>query len=208
MSVQVKSWRALKVEDENHHKKEIDALLRAAEEDDAIKPGHHFDEVVHPAGAGSQPQTEIKQSMDRNDDAIFDELLAAVPGTKTATDIHTPFNSERTENPVQNIQDSTAEQSRTVSTPVIHSNIPKNQMQTDEFDEPDDLLVENIETERTLWQLCPIFCICKSRYSDGLTDCSCSCIQVFQMKRNSVLLQIRMRSGMHGRVRQALLNQA
>jgi S-DNA-T family DNA segregation ATPase FtsK/SpoIIIE len=141
-------WRALKVEDENHHKKEIDALLRAAEEDDAIKPGHHFDEVVHPA-AGVQSQTQTKESMDWNDDAIFDELLAAVPGTKTATDIHTPFNSERTENSVQNIQDSTAEQSRTVSTPVIHTNIPKNQMQTDEFDELDDLLVENIETERT-----------------------------------------------------------
>ncbi|MEK5745491.1 hypothetical protein VXE41_21750, partial [Acinetobacter variabilis] len=42
----------------------------------------------------NQNQPTPKQDLhglDWNDDEIFDELLAAVPNSKTATDVHTPF---------------------------------------------------------------------------------------------------------------------
>lgn len=35
------------------------------------------------------------QNINWDDDEIFDELLAAVPSAKTATDVHTPFKCMR-----------------------------------------------------------------------------------------------------------------
>jgi S-DNA-T family DNA segregation ATPase FtsK/SpoIIIE len=82
-------WRALQHDDASH-KQEIDALLRAA--DDAINPSSQY---VHAATEVSSVEQRSHQSpVDWNDDQIFDELLAAVPNSKTATDVHKPFIQE------------------------------------------------------------------------------------------------------------------
>ena len=84
-------WRALNSDDESRHKQDIDALLKAAEEQ-SYANAPHFQDVVH-AKAEIQPVSEQKKSsLDWDDDEIFDELLAAVPNAKTATDAHVPFN--------------------------------------------------------------------------------------------------------------------
>lgn len=81
-------WRALQRDDASH-KQEIDALLRAA--DDAPHAPAQYASTAHVATA---TQTSSHSNLDWNDDQIFDELLAAVPNSKTATDLHTPFTQE------------------------------------------------------------------------------------------------------------------
>ncbi|WP_109440174.1 DNA translocase FtsK [Acinetobacter haemolyticus] len=81
-------WRALQSDDANH-KQEIDALLRAAEDD--MNPAA---EMTSPLQTRPVVQQSHDQGLDWNDDQIFDELLAAVPNSKTATDVHTPFTQQ------------------------------------------------------------------------------------------------------------------
>ncbi|OEY96564.1 cell division protein FstK [Acinetobacter proteolyticus] len=78
-------WRALQRDDASH-KQEIDALLRAA--DDSANAAHSY------AAPAATAQKVNHSNLDWNDDQIFDELLAAVPNSKTATDLHTPFTQE------------------------------------------------------------------------------------------------------------------
>ncbi|USA55430.1 DNA translocase FtsK 4TM domain-containing protein [Acinetobacter sp. C32I] len=80
-------WRALQRDDASH-KQEIDALLRAA--DDSANAAHPY--AAPAAHVATQPSSH--RNLDWNDDQIFDELLAAVPNSKTATDLHTPFTQE------------------------------------------------------------------------------------------------------------------
>ncbi|RKG30189.1 DNA translocase FtsK [Acinetobacter tianfuensis] len=83
-------WRALSSDDDNRHKQDIDALLKAAEEKQP-QSAVHFQDVAQ-VKADIQPiQEQKKPSVDWDDDEIFDELLAAVPNGKTATDAHVPF---------------------------------------------------------------------------------------------------------------------
>ncbi|MCH7315497.1 DNA translocase FtsK [Acinetobacter sp. ANC 3882] len=81
-------WRALQRDDASH-KQEIDALLRAA--DDSANASAHY---APAAGTNLSTQQANTSNLDWNDDQIFDELLAAVPNSKTATDLHTPFTQE------------------------------------------------------------------------------------------------------------------
>ena len=87
-------WRALNTHNDHQHKQDIEALLKAAE-DETVIPKHDFGSVVqreHPADVQLEvPANKAKSSVDWDDDEIFDDLLAAVPSGKTATDIHTPF---------------------------------------------------------------------------------------------------------------------
>ncbi|NNP71202.1 DNA translocase FtsK [Acinetobacter sp. Ac_5812] len=83
-------WRALQRDDASH-KQEIDALLRAA--DDAPHAPAQYADVA------MATQKSNHSNLDWNDDQIFDELLAAVPNSKTATDLHTPFTHEPQANP-------------------------------------------------------------------------------------------------------------
>ncbi len=78
-------WRALQRDDVSH-KQEIDALLRAAD-DSSEQPSTHeqFQQTVYQAKQNQPSNTH--QGLDWNDDEIFDELLAAVPNSKTATDV-------------------------------------------------------------------------------------------------------------------------
>lgn len=92
-------WKALHHEDD--HKREIDELLKAAEDDlnpkatvQSINPSqfaqspstHHTDQTVQ--------QKTSSDPLDWNDDEVFDELLAVVPNDKPASDLHSPFNTQ------------------------------------------------------------------------------------------------------------------
>ena len=137
-------WRALHADENQNHNQDIDALLKAAEESGPHTPHDHFQAFVDEQPAATTPQTS-KQNLDWDDDEIFDELLAAVPGGKTATDVHTPFNSVNPEPAVVIPEEKmlTASASITVSPSLNHST-PKNSALDDEFDELDDLLVDDL----------------------------------------------------------------
>ncbi|WP_180043005.1 MULTISPECIES: DNA translocase FtsK [unclassified Acinetobacter] len=140
-------WRALHADENQNHNQDIDALLKAAEESGPHTPHDHFQAFVDEQPAATTPQTS-KQNLDWDDDEIFDELLAAVPGGKTATDVHTPFNSVNPEPAVVIPEEKmlTASASITVSPSLNHST-PKNSALDDEFDELDDLLVDNLPVD-------------------------------------------------------------
>ena len=137
-------WRALHADENQNHNQDIDALLKAAEESGPHTPHDHFQAFVDEQPAATTPQTS-KQNLDWDDDEIFDELLAAVPGGKSATDVHTPFNSVNPEPAVVIPEEKmlTASASITVSPSLNHST-PKNSALDDEFDELDDLLVDDL----------------------------------------------------------------
>ena len=85
-------WKAL--HQENDHKSDIDALLRAA--DDPKQHPHQLERLsstIH-----TQQNTPLSAQhahdehyIDWDDDQVFDELLAVVPEGKTATDMHSPY---------------------------------------------------------------------------------------------------------------------
>ncbi len=81
-------WRALQENTDHQHNQDIHALLRASEEPEPHLQSNPFDEV-RPASTASQ--ATAKSSLDWDDDQIFDELLAAVPQGKAASDLHSPF---------------------------------------------------------------------------------------------------------------------
>lgn len=82
-------WKALS-QDQDHNR-DIDALLRASEDQNENKYSDHLPHS-HAAEVISKPQMQRKSSLDWDDDQVFDELLSVVPNGQTATDIHTPFN--------------------------------------------------------------------------------------------------------------------
>nr|WP_314369444.1 DNA translocase FtsK 4TM domain-containing protein [uncultured Acinetobacter sp.] len=153
-------WRALQHDDASH-KQEIDALLRAA--DDAINPSSQY---VHAATEVSSVAQRPHQSpVDWNDDQIFDELLAAVPNSKTATDVHKPFIQEMrstAKNESDEIDfdiqlDSTEVQSVPQATAVQSHHMIKNMISDDKqsildegFDEFEDLLIEDKQQQSVL----------------------------------------------------------
>ncbi|CAD9194778.1 DNA translocase FtsK [Acinetobacter bohemicus] len=136
-------WRALNSDENQTHKQDIDALLRAAEESERHTPSEHFKAVVHDEPA-STVASDIKQNLDWDDDEIFDELLAAVPSGKTATDVHTPFNPVAVEPAPSITTEKIVLASSTIAaSPLLHST-PKNTALDDDFDELDDLLVDDL----------------------------------------------------------------
>lgn len=136
-------WRALNSDENQTHKQDIDALLRAAEESERHTPSEHFKAVVHDEPA-STVASDIKQNLDWDDDEIFDELLAAVPSGKTATDVHTPFNPVAVEPaPSMTTEKIVLASSTIAASPLLHST-PKNTVLDDDFDELDDLLVDDL----------------------------------------------------------------
>lgn len=140
-------WRALHSDDNQKHKQDIDALLKAAEESGPHTPHDHLQAFVHEQPVATTPQTS-KQNLDWDDDEIFDELLAAVPGGKTATDVHTPFNPVNPE-PAAVIHEEKMVAAASVNiaaSPQLNST-PKNTALDDEFDELDDLLVDDLPVD-------------------------------------------------------------
>ena len=133
-------WRALHSDPEQNHKQDIEDLLKAAEESTPQTPTEHLKHFVH-----EQPPTEVlthQHSVDWDDDQIFDELLAAVPNSKTATDIHTPFNPQSIEPVPTAVLEKVviAPAASIISTPLNHT-IQNNDL-ADELDQLEDLLVD------------------------------------------------------------------
>ena len=144
-------WRALHSSEDQRHKQDIDALLKAAEEELPQNPAEHFQHVVHPEAGFEELDTLKPKNVDWDDDEIFDELLAAVPNSKTATDVHTPFNapSSASTTTLHIVEDASVTASVVVAAPVVAPTItpmhtPKLAQDT-EFDDLDDLLVDDIE---------------------------------------------------------------
>lgn len=136
-------WRALNSDENQKHKQDIDALLKAAEESELHTPHEHFKAFVDEQPVATTPQTS-KQNLDWDDDEIFDELLAAVPHGKTATDVHTPFNHVETEQAPSAVEEKIViASSPVIASPSIHTT-PKNSALDDEFDGLDDLLVDDL----------------------------------------------------------------
>ena len=138
-------WRALNSDDEQTHKKDIDALLKAAEEPEIHTPQQHFNAVIQDQSA-NVAEMPSRQNLDWDDDEIFDELLAAVPNGKTATDVHIPFHQSETTTLTDHPTASATIASAAV-TPVSVSQItPKNIALDDQFDELDDVVVEHAQS--------------------------------------------------------------
>ena len=88
-------WKAL--HHEENHKHEIDALLRAAEEDTRQV------DVVAPIIETSSPaptRVAAHDPLDWNNDQVFDELLAVVPNGAQPSDVHSPFQANATAAPL------------------------------------------------------------------------------------------------------------
>lgn len=135
-------WRALNSDENQKHKQDIDALLKAAEESELHTPHEHFKAFVDEQPVATTPQT-AKQNLDWDDDEIFDELLAAVPNGKTATDVHTPFNHVETEQAPSIVEEKIVIAPTLAASPLMHTT-PKNSALDDEFDGLDDLLVDDL----------------------------------------------------------------
>ncbi|NNH38478.1 DNA translocase FtsK [Acinetobacter terrae] len=136
-------WRALNSDENQKHKQDIDALLKAAEESELHTPHEHFKAFVDEQPVATTSQT-AKQNLDWDDDEIFDELLAAVPNGKTATDVHTPFNHVETEQAPSAVEEKIViASSPMAASPLMHTT-PKNSALDDEFDGLDDLLVDDL----------------------------------------------------------------
>ena len=144
-------WRALNSNEDQRHTQDIDALLKAAEEDQPSNPAGHFQHVVHPQSGISAEQQPKAKSVDWDDDEIFDELLAAVPNSKTATDVHTPFSHTAEPSPAAasalHIVEEAIPAVSAAAAPVaaaVPAAIPKTGLAAD-FDDLDDLLVDETE---------------------------------------------------------------
>ncbi|OTG61533.1 DNA translocase FtsK [Acinetobacter sp. ANC 4204] len=151
-------WRALNSGEDQRHKNDIDALLRAAEEDRPFSPEQHFQAVVQdhtaPIADPNYFQDNApaqKKNVDWDDDEIFDELLAAVPNGKTATDVHSPFNMPEPVSHLHVVEDPVAV--ATISTAVTQA-ASQRSIQTgqiaplDTLDDIDDFLAEDWEERK------------------------------------------------------------
>jgi DNA segregation ATPase FtsK/SpoIIIE, S-DNA-T family len=149
-------WRALNSGEDQRHKNDIDALLRAAEEDRPFSPEQHFQAVVQdhtaPIADPNYFQDDApaqKKNVDWDDDEIFDELLAAVPNGKTATDVHSPFNTPEPVSHLHVVEDPIAVAEVAIlsaaASPVALQTAPSGvaKAQFDELDDLDEFLAED-----------------------------------------------------------------
>ena len=118
-------WKAL--HQENDHKRDIDALLRAADDELETSNIHHKAENV--ASSIHTPQNTTvptqrshdENHLDWDDDQVFDELLAVVPNGKIATDIHSPYHQQAAETISPSVDIAVATIAATVTQPNIAS---------------------------------------------------------------------------------------
>ncbi|MEN8426744.1 DNA translocase FtsK 4TM domain-containing protein [Acinetobacter schindleri] len=155
-------WRALHSDEDQRHKQDIDALLKAAEEQQhppaaptTVAPIQEI--KAHLKTETPVPSVTTKKGLDWDDDEIFDELLAAVPPGKTATDVHSPFTAQAsaTEQPTLRIVEdlpkgaaATAAMATGISIPPVSTSAIRNTRLETDFDDLDDLLVEDIEPQK------------------------------------------------------------
>lgn len=141
-------WKALQTDDSTH-KQEIDALLRAADDNEPSVTPMTSDELLANLKAQQAQQSHAQPNnhtakLNWNDDQIFDELLAAMPNSKIGSDIHTPFVEHRedttpdhTDHLILQVEQTLQASSNTLQ--------PKNMTNLDEAEEQSDLLTETVE---------------------------------------------------------------
>ena len=139
-------WRALHSNEDQRHKQDIDALLKAAEEEQLNSPVSHIT-APQPVSAQTHAHTRTASAphtgLDWDDDEIFDELLAAVPQGKTATDVHSPFNTAPAEKTARIVEDMTNVAPAMASMATAH--VVKNSALQTDLDDLGDLLIEEDE---------------------------------------------------------------
>src|SRR5690606_10271944 len=86
--------------------------------------------------------------LDWDDDEIFDELLAAVPQGKTATDVHSPFNAAPAAKPQSFAEEVTS--AAPVLASVATAHVVKNSALQADLDDLGDLLIEEDEPKQTI----------------------------------------------------------
>src|SRR5690606_24681449 len=134
-------WRALNSNEDQRHAQDIDALLKAAEEEQH-QPAF---EAPHASASGQpSPAHPHKTGLDWDDNAIFDELLAAVPQGKTASDVHSPFTAASS-NKTLRVVENTPGTAAPVATSISGARRVENTALDVDFDDLDDLLVAEDE---------------------------------------------------------------
>ena len=152
-------WRALQENTDSQHNQDIHALLRASEEPEHPIQSNSLNDGLPTT---SMPQSGNKSSLDWDDDQIFDELLAAVPQGKTASDLHSPFQSDSHVETLETERDQAQYEEKNTETsvdfqrneqhftpPSDHPVVTPKQVSQDnrtahELDGLDDLLVDNL----------------------------------------------------------------
>ncbi|TSH78150.1 DNA translocase FtsK [Acinetobacter sp. RF15A] len=134
-------WRALNSNEDQRHAQDIDALLKAAEEEQH-QPAF---EAPH-ASASGQPSSAHphKTGLDWDDNAIFDELLAAVPQGKTASDVHSPFTAASSNKTLRVVENTPATAAPVATSIGVARRVENTALEVD-FDDLDDLLVAEDE---------------------------------------------------------------
>ncbi len=160
-------WRALNSDEDQRHKQDIDALLKAAEEQQSHSASPEpavpatvkssADQIkAHLQSEPPIPVETSKKGLDWDDDQIFDELLAAVPPGKTATDVHSPFAAQTTHDQsglsvVDDLPQADTVKAAVAAAGIHHAAVPaapvRNSALAAEFDDLDDLLVDDLEPQ-------------------------------------------------------------
>ncbi len=138
-------WRALHSSEDQRHKQDIDALLKAAEEEQHSAPASHLavSQAVPSQHVQARTAPATHTGLDWDDDEIFDELLAAVPQGKTATDVHSPFNAAPAAKPQSFAEEVTS--AAPVLASVATAHVVKNSALQADLDDLGDLLIEEDE---------------------------------------------------------------
>ena len=122
-------WKAL--QQQKDHNSDIDALLKAAQDDQLKNNLQRQQHSQTPTSAQSPQQaaSTAASGLDWDNDQVFDELLAVVPNTQTATDQHRPFQQPQYRDdtnfadPSQVDVDQIFEQDQSRSVPVHNNNL-------------------------------------------------------------------------------------
>ncbi|MGL3044380.1 DNA translocase FtsK [Acinetobacter pecorum] len=139
-------WRALHSTEDQRHKQDIDALLKAAEEEQlnsSVSPLAAEQAVSAQAPSQTRTTSAPPTGLDWDDDEIFDELLAAVPQGKTATDVHSPFNPVTAEKTSRIVEDMVNVAPAMAAMATAHG-VKNSALQAD-LDDLGDLLIEEDE---------------------------------------------------------------
>src|SRR5690606_11990706 len=121
-------------------------LLKAAEEEQlnsSVSPLAAEQSVSAQAPSQTRTTSAPHTGLDWDDDEIFDELLAAVPQGKTATDVHSPFNPVTAEKTSRIVEDMVNVAPAMAAMATAHG-VKNSALQAD-LDDLGDLLIEEDE---------------------------------------------------------------
>ena len=132
-------WRAIGGDSVQQHNQDINELLKASQDDSLNQSTENTlsDDDWKKTESVQTDVNPVKQSINWDDDEIFDDLLAAVPNNKTAN-MHSPFNSQNLESKEVSILDKDV-----VETPILSTSSMADVAKNKTLDiELNDLLIE------------------------------------------------------------------